>query len=98
LGRLAVPAGNYFVTAKVIVSAQASEPQCRLENNETADADISEAIIDPGEQTMSLEATAAFSAPGEWVVKCTTLGTVEVESRQLKIQAIQVASRSNVPG
>ena len=99
MGKLAVPAGNYMVTAKLIVGSDEGEAQCRLENNETADADYSDAALEPGRFTISLESTASFSTPGEWMVKCMAIsGDSSISAQQLKIQAIQVASRSNVPG
>ncbi len=104
LGKLAVPAGNYMVTAKLIVKSQGGIVECRLENNETADADISEANLEQQNggtiaiQTMYLESTASFARPGEWMVKCESLGTGGASASQLKIQAIQVATRSNLPG
>jgi hypothetical protein len=103
LGKLAVPAGSYMVTAKLVVSSQIAFVICRLENNETADADSSEANLQeqnggsPGIQTMSLEASASFARPAEWMVKCEGNGSGGANASQLKIQAIQVASRSNLP-
>jgi hypothetical protein len=103
MGQLAVPAGSYLVTAKLVVtdgSTTASDVRCLLTNDETQDSDSSNATVGsfgsaPGSETITLQSTATLSAPAIWQVRCGA--TPEVGGEELKIQAIQIASSSNKP-
>jgi hypothetical protein len=103
IGSLAVPAGSYIVSAKLWVQDAANEEieaTCTLTNNVTGDTDTSVVTVQPlgfefaGHVVVVLEAASTLGSPGSWFVKCD--GTNTAEAVDLKMQAIQVATLSNV--
>jgi hypothetical protein len=106
IGTLAVPPGDYTVTAKVVgtnLSAGRKEFDCKLTNDRTADQDISLLHLEnPGAEpapsgVLTLDASAKMPEGGNWTVGCRS-SPGEIRTAELKIQAIQVASLSNEPG
>jgi hypothetical protein len=106
LGSLAVPAGSYLVSAKVWVENDSNtlraEVQCTLTNDRTADSDESLVTVEAqeseeftGHAMVTLEVASTLPTAGHWIVKCSP-AEAAVNANQLKIQAIQVATLSNV--
>jgi len=105
IGSLAVPAGSYIVSAKLMIANEGSDRSkttCELFNDLNGDKDRSEVTTDPIESTfyfgramVTLQAASAFSSSGHWQVKCLAQGsTPEIQATWLKIQAIQVGDLS----
>lgn len=104
VGSLAVPAGSYLATAKLWVVNEGTQRRrafCRLTNDETGDDDETEVTVDPeadtwfGRAAVVLQAAATLPSSGAWTVKCGVTGG-SVSAYNLKIQAIQVGSLTNV--
>jgi hypothetical protein len=105
LGKLAVPAGSYLVTAKVWFENQSAARQkvtCTLTNSVNGDSDRTDVTMEPigstsyfGRAVVSLEAASKLASTGSWLVNCSGNGNAEIEANNLKIHAIQVGSLSN---
>ncbi len=106
IGTLAVPPGDYAVTAKLDgfnLTSGRKELGCKLANDQTEDQDLSALDLEDlhGEQApaevLTLIASAEMPEGGSWTVGCRSFPG-EVRTSALKIQAIQVANVSNEPG
>jgi hypothetical protein len=103
LGNLSVPAWTYLVTAKMWVSnrgAGRAEVACVLSNNVTSDTDFSRTTVEPigttpykGQADLALQDAVTLASEGVFSIGCFT-HPGEVESHDLKIQAIHVGSLS----
>jgi len=105
IGSLAVPAGSYLVSAKLMIANEGTaraKTTCELFNDLDGNKDRSEVTTEPIESTsyfgramVTLQAASSFSASTHWRVRCIAeLGTAEIRASWLKIQAIQVGSLS----
>jgi hypothetical protein len=103
IAELPLPAGRYAISAKLEadnVDAVALGVQCELH----AGLDFDKASVDllepaPAHGALSLEVVHEFAGPGDAVVSCAggTFGAGSGRWSFLKINAIRVASVSNVP-
>jgi hypothetical protein len=105
VGSLALPAGSYLATAKLwVVNEGAGRRRvfCRLVNDQTSDSDETEVTVDPeadtwfGRASVVLQASSTLVSSGTWMVKCGSTTGGSVAGYNLKIQAIQVGSLTNV--
>jgi hypothetical protein len=98
-GSLALPAGTYFVTAKIeIVGAEFGDvwAQCKLDTSRFSEVDLSTTYLDsPAADyfsfvTLPLQAVTTLNAPGSVSVACRDNGWTDADGGNLKIQAIRV--------
>jgi hypothetical protein len=106
IASLAVPAGSYLVTAKVVVRNSDAGSQhrasCGLVNDVTGDADGTSVTVpavanaNNGRSTVVLEAAAQLPSAGHWNLGCDDFeASGTLTTSDAKIQAIQVGSLSN---
>ena len=100
LGKLAVPAGSYLVSAKLWIinfGATREAVGCGLSNSVNSDEDETEVTVEPkgatgdyGRTPIVLEAASTLATAGFWTVDCSS--AVSVHASNLKIEAVQVGT------
>jgi hypothetical protein len=105
LASIAVPAGNYVVSAKAQAINETIERQnftCSLGNDVNEVADQSSATVEPkagthwdGRVTVALQVDATLATAGDWRLKCASSANTEtVKADEAQISATQVGTLS----